>query len=94
MVDLVVTRHKTLVEYLKNNNIISKDCEVIEHASAENVKDKDVIGVLPHSLSCLTNTFTEIVLNIPFEKRGMELTLEEIEKYILSIKKYKVKEIK
>ena len=56
---LVITRHPALVEYLKEIKLVDADVEVIEHASPEMVKDRCVYGVLPHSLSCLTKSFTE-----------------------------------
>ena len=65
--DVVVTRHKELVQYLKEIGVVDEHVEVIEHATAENINDKNVIGVLPHSLSCLTETFAEVPLNIPQE---------------------------
>ena len=78
---LVITRHPALVEYLKEIKLVDADVEVIEHASPEMVKDRCVYGVLPHSLSCLTKSFTEVPLVLPSELRGQELTIEDIRKY-------------
>lgn len=78
---LVITRHAALVEYLKEIKIVHPDVEVIEHATPEMVKDRDVFGVLPHSLSCLTTSFTEVPLVLPAELRGVELSIEDIRKY-------------
>ena len=89
-VDLVVTRHKGLIEYLKNNNVINNNTEIISHATANKVKDKNVLGVLPHSLSCLTKSFSEISLNIPPDLRGIELTSKDIELYANEIVTYMV----
>lgn len=77
-VDLVVTRHPGLVEYLRELGLATDSVEVVAHATPENVAGKRVCGVLPHSLSCLCNTFTEVPLNLPAELRGQELTLEQV----------------
>lgn len=79
---IVVTRHMALVEYLIEIDVISKDnFKLLEHVSADEIKGKNVIGVLPHSLSALTNTFTEVPLFLPAELRGQELTLEDVRKH-------------
>jgi len=54
---------------------------VVGHASPEAVKGRDVWGVLPHKLSCLTTSFTEVPLNLPPELRGVELTKEQVRQY-------------
>jgi len=87
---IVVTRHPALVDYLIEEGVISKDTPVISHASAEDVQGKDVIGVLPLSLASLANTVTEVWLNIPAEKRGKELSLEEVKAYAKGVETYKV----
>lgn len=87
---IVVTRHGSLVEYLKEQGIISDNVEVIEHANPKVVKGKHVIGVLPHSLSSLTKSYTEVPLSLPPELRGIELTLEQIRQYAGEPNTYKV----
>lgn len=73
---IIVTRHPGLVEYLKKLNI---EGEVVEHASAEDVLDNDVIGVLPYHLAALTNTYTAVdIIDLPQDKRGKELSYEEL----------------
>ena len=91
---LVVTRHPGLVEYLLDIGIIvDGEYEVLSHASPEAVEGKDVIGVLPHSLSCLTTSFTEVPMHIPAELRGQELTLEHMHMYAKAPVTYTVKKV-
>ena len=78
---LIVTRHPALVAYLIAQGYVSADSVIIEHATAENVAGQHVWGVLPHSLSCLTKSFTEVPMSIPAEKRGVELTLDDMRAY-------------
>jgi len=85
---IVITRHPALVEYLIGEGIILPNTPVIEHATVEDVTGRHVIGVLPHYLSCLTKTYTEVSMNLPQELRGKELTLEEIETYTTNINTY------
>lgn len=89
---LVVTRHRVLIEYLINEKIIKEGEYIhIEHIDDVSlIKNKDVIGVLPYHLACLTNTFTEVVLNIPYEMRGKELSLKDIETFVKEVATYKV----
>lgn len=79
--DLVVTRHPGLVAYLQEIGLAPEGVEVVSHATAENVAGKNVCGVLPHSLSCLCASFTEVPLSLPAELRGTELTLEQVRQY-------------
>lgn len=79
-IDLVVTRHPALVEYLRELGLVDEVVDVVDHAYPEEVKGRHVAGVLPHSLSCLTASFTEIPLNLSPELRGKELDLPTIKK--------------
>lgn len=53
----------------------------MSHASPEDVRGKHVCGVLPHSLSCLCESFTEVPLTLPAELRGVELSLAQVRQY-------------
>jgi putative CRISPR-associated protein (TIGR02620 family) len=80
-IDLIVTRHPGLVEYLRELGMVDEGVEVISHTTPEKVTGRHVCGVLPHSLSCLAASFTEIPLRLTPELRGKELdlaTLREI----------------
>jgi putative CRISPR-associated protein (TIGR02620 family) len=77
---LVVTRHPALVDYLREIGLIDGEAEVVDHATPELVTGRHVIGVLPHSLSCLTASFTEVPLRLTPELRGKELDLETLRK--------------
>ena len=88
--DVVVTRHNGLVEFLKKNGFINDKTVVIDHATPEAIEGKTVLGVLPHSLSCLCKIFAEIPLNLPAEMRGKELSLHDVEKYAGEIAYYVV----
>lgn len=75
---LVITRHPALVDYLRELGLVDEEAEVATHATPELVRGRHVIGVLPHSLSCLAASFTEIPLRLTPELRGKELTLETL----------------
>ena len=91
--DLVVTRHPGLIEYLKEIGLATENTEVISHASTELVIGKNVCGVLPHSLSCLCKTFTEVPLSLPAELRGKELTIDDMRKYASAPVVYQVRKL-
>jgi putative CRISPR-associated protein (TIGR02620 family) len=77
-INIIVTRHPALVEYLRELGVVAEGVEVISHATPEAVTGRHVCGVLPHSLSCLTASFTEVPLNLTPEMRGKELSLENL----------------
>lgn len=80
-INLIVTRHPGLVEYLRERGMIAADARIVSHASAKDVAGQHVCGVLPHNLSCLCERFTEVPLVIPAELRGAELSLEQVREY-------------
>lgn len=80
-IELIVTRHSGLVEYLREIGLADEETTVVSHATSDVVRGKRVCGVLPHSLSCLCRTFTEIPLNLPAELRGVELSLDQVRQY-------------
>jgi len=79
--DLVVTRHPALVAHLRNLGLVTDETQIVDHVNADDVRGLNVCGVLPHSLSCLTKSFTEVPLAIPSNLRGVELTLDQVEIY-------------
>ena len=92
MEKLVVTRYQSLVEYMIKIKLIDKDTKVITHAKINDVKGKHVFGVIPYWLACHAKKFTEIQLRVPTERKGKELSLEEVEFYSLEPKTYTIRE--
>lgn len=78
METVVITRHPALVALLEERGIIPAGTPVISHATPDDVRDRDVIGVLPLSLAALANSVTEIPLRLTEDMRNRELTLEEL----------------
>ena len=75
---LIVTRHKALVEYIREIGLAPAGTRVISHASVEDVKNEVVIGVVPYSLGCHAYSVTEIPLTLTKEMRGKELDIETL----------------
>jgi hypothetical protein len=59
-IDLVITRHRPLVELLRERGIIDDTTPVLEHATISDVAGKHVLGILPHHLSSRCASITEI----------------------------------
>ena len=89
-VDLVITRHPALLAYLLELGLADPSTPVVQHATAEMVRGKHVVGVLPHYLSSLCALYTEVPLVVPQELRGQELTLETVRQYAQPAQTYKV----
>lgn len=68
-IDLIVTRHPSLVDYLRELRIVTGETRVIEHATSDDVRGKHVIGILPHHLSALAATITEIPMRTTMADR-------------------------
>lgn len=82
VIDLIVTRHAGLLQYLKEIGLANDSTAVISHATPELVAEKNVCGVLPHYLSSLCKTYTEIPLDLPENLRGVELTVDQLRQYV------------
>jgi len=87
---LVITRHPALLDFLIEEGVVPEGTTATSHATPEIVAGQDVVGVLPHSLSCLTQTYTEVSLRIPAEMRGKELTLSQLRDYSQGVATYTV----
>ena len=75
---VVVTRHPALIQYLIEKGLANESVKVISHASPDDIRGKDVIGVLPLSLACLAESVTEIPLKLDESMRGKELSIDEM----------------
>ena len=87
---IIVTRHQALIDYLKEIGIIDGNEPIVAHATADDVRDKHVIGVVPLSLACLAKKVTEVPLLIPSSMRGKELSIDDMRRYADSPVTYKV----
>lgn len=92
-IELVVTRHPGLVEYLMEIGLADEATDVVKHATPSLLKGKHVCGVLPHSLSSLCASFTEVPLTVPQSLRGEELTLQQVRELAGKPVTYKVETI-
>ena len=73
-----VTRHPALVEYLRENHLITPECRVISHATIDDIRGRVVAGILPLSLARFARAVIDVPLDITPEMRGRELTLVEV----------------
>ena len=90
----VITRHKALLAYLLDKDIIKEgEYKLIEHADYKDVEGRDVIGVLPLQLASYAKSVTEVPLKLTPEMRGKELTFEEVEKVASEPVQYIVREV-
>ena len=93
-IDLIVTRHQGLVEFLREKGLVSKTCKVISHVTDEKVlAGRVVAGVLPLSLAVYCATFIEVSLDLPSEMRGKELTCAQVKKYATDVVSYDMDEL-
>jgi len=85
---VIITRHAGLVEWLKDQGITGR---VISHAAPDDVRGKIVVGTLPLHLAALTHAVIAVdIPHLPPEKRGQELTKEELDTYGARLHKYRV----
>ena len=91
---VVVTRHRSLYNYLIKHKFIDRDVLKIAYADVKDIKGKHVFGILPLRLSCHAAKFTEVQLRLPIGKRSDELTDAEVEDYAIPPKTYIIREVK
>ena len=88
---VVVTRHPALIQYLVESEIIDKETPVITgNADISDIKGRHVIGILPLKLAAYAASITEVSLDIPFDQRGKELTIDQIRKYTTGVQTYTI----
>ena len=94
--DLLVTRHESLKQYLLEQGLVDDDVPVITGQATEaDVAGKHVVGVLPHHLSSLTLSFSEVPL--PYEhpeapQRGEEWSIDHLRRLAGAMRTYLVRE--
>lgn len=72
---VVVTRHKALVQYLVETGVVSASDLVISHATPEDVRGRDVVGILPLHLAALCRSVTEVPMALtPGDRETMTRT--------------------
>ena len=78
LIDLVVTRHTGLVEFLIERGAFDATTPVVAHATAALVTGKNVLGVLPLHLAAFAASVTEATLQLTPDQRGKELSVDEV----------------
>jgi hypothetical protein len=88
---LVITRHKALVQYLKEQGIIGADARVIEQATEDDVRGQHVIGILPIRLAALCDSYSECSLVLGPQDRGVtDLPIERVREIAQPLATYRV----
>jgi len=87
---LIVTRHPALVEYLRELAPSLHEAEVRTHVTEDDVRGRVVFGTLPLHLAALAEKVVVVPLNLPYELRGKELSLEQVRQYAGKLEVYVV----
>jgi hypothetical protein len=79
-VDVIVTKHPALVQYLREQGICDERVPVLEHVQdPTQIRGLRVCGVLPLHLASTTNKIVQIPLSLTLEDRKAgELTIERL----------------
>lgn len=94
MKTVVITRHATLVTYLREIGVLTDaDAHIIAQATPDDVRDAHVIGVLPFHLASLAAQVTTLDLDTPPDLRGKELTLDQLRQYAKGTATYVVRRV-
>jgi len=91
--ELVVSRHQGLIDFLQEEGILDEEVERIEHASADDVEGRHVIGNLPSRLAAQASLLTEVDLDYPEGYRGEGLDADEGREYATGLATYQVEQI-
>lgn len=77
---VIITRHAGLLEWLKAHGI--EATVVTGNATVEDVKGKDVYGILPLWLAAEANSVTEVSMpGLPLEMRGKEYCAAQMDEW-------------
>lgn len=88
MQPIIVSRHAGAVAWLNARGIFGR---VIEHAKPDDVRGRVVYGILPFHLAALAKELVMIdTPEIPLERRGGDLTPEEMDSYGATLTHYMV----
>lgn len=90
---IVVTRHRALYDYLVSEGYVEPGTKFISKVDKEDIEGKHVFGVLPNWLACNAALFTEVQFRLPYEKKGKELSLEDMKFLTYAIRTYKITEV-
>ena len=90
---LIVTRHSTLVEWLAQHGVTG---DVIAQATAEDVKGRDVFGILPMWLAAEANSITEVSMpGLPLDARakvnGGDYTVAQMDEWGAKMHRFTVR---
>ncbi len=89
MSNVIVTRHKGLIEWLSLRGITGT---VVEHATPDQVSGKHVFGILPLNLAALTSAITTVDMSgLRPDQRGKDLTPDEMDAAGATLTTYVVK---
>lgn len=89
----IVTRHPGALEWLARHHPELGNAEIISHASAGDLEDSIVIGVLPVNLAALCPEYWHMSMNVPPEYRGKELSADEMETFGCKIERYVIRKV-
>lgn len=94
---IVVTKHRAVFDYLVKVGMVDPDTPHMRKVFEEDIEGKHVYGLLPNWLACHAEKITEVQLNLPRElreaSRNREITLEEVEFYLIKPRTFVVAEI-
>lgn len=88
-----VTRHKALYDYLVLHSFVPEGTKCLSRADAIDIRGKHVYGKLPYHLSSCCALYTELDMRIPLSMRGKELTVGQVEFYLIKPRTYRVREV-
>ena len=90
-----ITRHKGAVDWAGNRGI---EAQLVEHLDTGLIKQDDkVLGTLPVSIAAEVcergGRYFHLTLNMPKERRGDELSAEDMEAFGAELEEYEVRRV-
>ena len=91
MKTLIVSRHQATIDWLKSQGVTG---EVVNHVTETDCEGAVIYGNVPLHLAALAKIVHMVQIpNLPAEKRGKDLTQEEIVSYGVKLQSFKVSEV-
>jgi len=90
METIIVTKHAAVEQYIREAGLCDDESPCFPSVSAEYVKGKHVIGIVPFHIAASAALFTEIKLTLRKHLFNTELTLDQLKAMVQQVRTYEV----
>jgi putative CRISPR-associated protein (TIGR02620 family) len=83
-----------MIDWIKKAANLPSDVQVLSHATPDAIRNRHVYGVLPLHLAKLATRMTIVEMDVPAERRGTELSQDDMNAFGARLRTFIVWEVK